>query len=193
MNVSHRRVEAAVFIGRGFMTADRNIQIREATTSADDESIFALNLEYLTWATAQLVEKYGISWPVDAGEVRKMLAKFKRPEGAIFLAEVDGKPVGVVAIRTLNGSVLEIKRMYVRPAWRGAHIGSALIDCALREASELGAVKVRLDTNRFMTDAQRLYRSRGFSECAPYEGTEIPAEFHKYWLFFEKDVVDTGS
>ena len=78
------------------MTADRNIQIREATTSADDESIFALNLEYLTWATAELVEKYGISWPVDAGEVRKMLAKFKRPEGAIFLAEIDGEPVGAM-------------------------------------------------------------------------------------------------
>ena len=175
------------------MTADRSIQIREATTSADDESIFALNLEYLTWATAQLVEEYGLSWPVDAAEVRKMLAKFKRPDGVVFLAEVDGEPVGVVAIRTLKGGVLEIKRMYVRPAWRGAHVGSALIDCALREASAMGAVKVRLDTNRFMTDAQRLYRSRGFSERAPYEETEIPSEFQKYWLFFEKDMVGIES
>ena len=175
------------------MTADRSIQIREATTSADDDSFVALNVEYLTWATAQLFEKYGLSWPVDAAEVRTMLAKFKRPEGVVFLAEVDGEPVGVVAIRTLNDGVLEIKRMYVRPAWRGAHVGSALIDCALREASAMGARKVRLDTNRFMTDAQRLYRSRGFSERAAYAETEIPAEFQKYWLFFEKDMAGTES
>jgi hypothetical protein len=45
---------------------------------------------------------------------------------------------------------------------------------------------VRLDTCEFMTDAQRLYRSRGFVERDPYEGTEIPERLRTYWLFFER-------
>lgn len=48
------------------------------------------------------------------------------------------------------------------------------------------AVVVRLDTCRFVTDAQRLYRSRGFEERGPYEGTEIPSRLQEHWLFFER-------
>ena len=172
------------------MTSDRGIQLREASPTVDDDSIVALNVEYLTWAFPQLAEKYGLEeLSVDVGEVREMLSKFRRPEGAAFLAEVDGEPVGVIGVRTLSDGVVEIKRMYVRPAWRGAHVGSALLDFVLREASSMGAAKVRLDTVRFMTDAQRLYRSRGFLECPPYDGTEISPEIQTHWLFFEKDLM----
>ena len=45
---------------------------------------------------------------------------------------------------------------------------------------------LRLDTVCFMTDAQRLYRSRGFVERPPYDETEIPEPLRQYWLFFER-------
>jgi GNAT superfamily N-acetyltransferase len=171
----------------GAMTLDRGVQIREATITADDDSIVAVNVEYLAWVMPRLVEEYGLEErPVDVGEIREMLAKFRRPGGVALLAEVDGEPVGGVGMRTLSDGVVEIKRMYVRPAWRGAHVGSTLLDCILREATSMGAAKVRLDTVRFMTDAQTLYRSRGFSERPPYAGTEIPHDDQAHWLFFEK-------
>ena len=50
----------------------------------------------------------------------------------------------------------------------------------------MGAQVLRLDTVRFMTDAPRFYRSRGFLERPPYEGTEIPESLRKHWLFFER-------
>ena len=175
------------------MTSGRSVQIREAATTLDDDAIVDLNVEYLTWVHAQLAEEFGIEGlSVDVGEVREMLSKFRRPGGAAFLAEIDGEPVGVVGVRTLHDGVVEIKRMYVRSAWRGAHVGSALLDCALREGTSMGAARVRLDTVRFMADAQRLYRSRGFLECPPYEGTEIPPELQTHWLFFEKNLMPGG-
>ncbi len=176
------------------MTSDRSVQLREAATTLDDDAIVDLNIEYLTWVYTQLADEYGLEkLSVDVGEVREMLSKFRRPEGAAFLAEVDDEPVGIVGVRTLSDGVVEIKRMYVRPAWRGAHVGSALLDCALREAFSRGAAKVQLDTVRFMTDAQRLYRSRGFRERPPYDGTEIPPEVQMHWLFFEKDLMPDGD
>ncbi len=171
------------------MTSDGGFQIREATPKADDDSIVGLHLEYLTWVFARLTLEYGLEkQSIDEGEVREALAKFRRPGGAAFLVEADREPVGVVGMWTMGDEVLEIKRMYVRPAWRGAHIGSTLLDRVLHEASLMGAKKVSLDTVRFMNDAQRVYRSRGFVERAPYEGTEIPPDVQMHWLFFEKDL-----
>jgi GNAT superfamily N-acetyltransferase len=76
--------------------------------------------------------------------------------------------------------------MYVAPPWRGRHLGSALLDRLLQEAEQRQAHTVRLDTARFLTDAQRLYRSRGFHERPPYEGTEIPPHLQQHWIFFER-------
>ena len=100
----------------------------------------------------------------------------------------DGRadPVGVGAIRTLRSGIAEVKRMYVEPGCRDRHVGSAILDRLLDEACEMGAPIVLLDTCRFMTEAHRLYRSRGFVERSPYEGTEIPARLQHLWTFFER-------
>lgn len=79
----------------------------------------------------------------------------------------------------------EVKRMHVAPDFRGLHVGSRLLDCLLGQAAQRGMSTVRLDTARFMVDAQRLYRSRGFAERSPYPQTEIPQRLHDYWIFFE--------
>ena len=76
--------------------------------------------------------------------------------------------------------------MYVPDRWRGAHLGSAILDQLIDRATAAGATAIRLDTVRFMTDAQRLYRSRGFVECPPYEETEIPMRLLQHWQFFER-------
>src|SRR5205085_1566974 len=60
------------------------------------------------------------------------------------------------------------------------------LDRLIEEARAMNARVLRLDTCRFMTDAQRLYESRGFVERPPYEGTEIPPELQQYWKFYER-------
>jgi GNAT superfamily N-acetyltransferase len=82
--------------------------------------------------------------------------------------------------------------MYVAPEYRGLRVGSRLLDRLLEEAGRMDAGTVRLDTVRFMADAQRLYRSRGFVERTPYAGTEIPPHLQQYWIFFERGGV-SGS
>ena len=133
-----------------------------------DDAVAELMVEYLTWAIERLARDYGVDEPpTHPALVRDGLAGYRRPSGKLVLAECDGKPAGVGAIRLLRTGVVEVKRMYVAPDCRERHVGSAILDRLLLEAREMGATTVLLDTCRFMTDAQRLYRSRGFVERSP--------------------------
>lgn len=164
--------------------------VRRATPGTDDDAVSALMVDYLSWALDRLREEYGIDDPpTEPRLVRESLPLFQQPDGLTVLAEEnDGRVVGVGALRRHGGAVTEVKRMYVAPEARGRHLGSAILDRLIAEAGETGARLLRLDTCRFMTDAQRLYRSRGFSERDPYPETEIPPRIQRHWLFFEREL-----
>ena len=157
-----------------------------AAGAADDDTVAALAFAYLSWAAGRLRDEYGVTWPpIVYDEVLDGVRSY-RQDGVVLLAERGQEALGMGAVRVLADGAAEIKRMYVTEAARGEHAGSRLLDALLAEPISAGAPVVRLDTVRFMADAQRLYRSRGFTECAPYEGTEIPLEFQQHWLFFER-------
>jgi N-acetylglutamate synthase-like GNAT family acetyltransferase len=122
----------------------------------------------------------------DLESVKAGLGRYRPPAGKLLIAELDGNPIGVGAMRSLGDNVVEVKRMYVRPDARGLHAGSSILDALITEARGMKARVVRLDSAWFMTQAQSLYRSRGFVERGPYEGTEIPPSLHHRWNFFEK-------
>ena len=82
----------------------------------------------------------------------------------------------------------EIKRMYVRPQFRGKGIGRASLEALVDEARESGYPKVRLDSARFMKAAQSLYRSAGFREVEPYPESEIPPDLQENWIFMERQL-----
>jgi GNAT superfamily N-acetyltransferase len=169
------------------MSVASNCLIREAVPDVDDDAVAALMVPYLTWAIERLATEYGVDEPpTHPSLVREGLANYHPPAGRLLLAECDGQSVGVGALRTLRTGVVEVKRMYVAPDWRNRHVGSAILDRLLDQAGELGATTVLLDTCRFMTKAQQLYRSRGFVERPPYEGTEIPPRLQDHWIFFER-------
>lgn len=161
----------------------------------DAEAVTALIVEYLTWATGRLHEEFGVhESPTDLGSITESLPAFAPPAGVMTVAEQDGELIGVGALRLLEPGVSEVKRMYVSPRSRARGLGSALLDSLVEDASAvLGAATVRLDTCRFMADAQRLYLSRGFVERTPYEGTEIPPHLQQYWRFFERDLVPANA
>ncbi|MFI5937269.1 GNAT family N-acetyltransferase [Actinoplanes sp. NPDC051494] len=162
--------------------------LRPARLETDGPAVAALLAEYLDWAIATLQATYGVEdSPTDVSEISRSLPAYLPPAGYLVVAESGGELVGTGALRTLEPGVTEVKRMYVTPAFRSRRLGSAILDHLLDTAAgTLGAGVVRLDTCRFMTDAQRLYGSRGLLERDPYEGTEIPPHLQRYWRFFEK-------
>jgi GNAT superfamily N-acetyltransferase len=171
------------------MVGAANVTIRDADPGRDDEVVVRLMGEYMSWAHERLAREFDVQEPpADPAEIRDHLDDYRQPKGRLLLAESDGAAAGVGALRMLDTEVAEVKRMYVDPRWRGHHVGSAILDALLDEARARGTRMVRLDTCRFMTSAQGLYRSRGFIERPPYDGTEIPERLQQHWIFFEREL-----
>ena len=166
------------------------VDVRPANLETDADAVTALISDYLSWAIGRLRDTYGVEEsPTDLSAVRESLPAYLPPYGQLIVAESNGDLIGVAALRTLAPGTAEVKRMYVSPRGRGLGLGSALLDRLLAEARDsLHAKLIRLDTCRFMTEAQKLYASRGFIEREPYEGTEIPAHLQQYWRFFEREL-----
>jgi ribosomal protein S18 acetylase RimI-like enzyme len=137
--------------------------IRPVDREADLDAARALFREY----TAAL--DFDLDFQDIEEELAALPGPYARPEGIILLAEVDDAPAGVVALKPLDTpGVCEMKRLYVRPQYRGRGLGRALGTAILEAARRLGYETMRLDTVASMTPARELYRSLGFEERPPY-------------------------
>lgn len=101
-------------------------------------------------------------------ELRDMEKKYGLPFGRMYLALVDGKAADCVALTRNDETYCEIKRLYVRPAYRGLRISRVLTDQVIQDAREIGYRYMRLDTFPFMDKAIRLYKQYGFYEIGKY-------------------------
>jgi phosphinothricin acetyltransferase len=105
------------------------------------------------------------------------------PRVAFLVARVAGQPVACGAMRELGGSAGEIKRMYVRPAFRGRGIARALLDALERDAGRRGIALLRIETGERQPEAIALYRSSGYVPIAPfgeYVGNPVSRCFEKH-------------
>lgn len=131
-------------------------------------------------AAKRLVEEYVESLGIDLGfqDIDEELAAFPGdygpPGGLLLIARSDGVPAGCVALRALEGDCCEMKRLYVRPAFRGSGLGRALAEAAIEEGRKLGYRRMRLDTQPDMDAARALYRSLGFYEIEAYRFNPTP-------------------
>lgn len=106
-------------------------------------------------------------------ELDQLPGEYVPPRGVLLVAEDGGRIAGMIALRPLDGSICEMKRLFVRPEGRGRGLAKRLIAELLREARAAGYSEIRLDTLPMMGDAQSLYVALGFRDIPPYYDTPI--------------------
>ena len=166
------------------------IRIIIANKEQHVQPIRELFWEYLQWANAKVEKEFGVSFDIATmlEEDMNTLGKFMPPKGRLLLGYVEDQPMGIACLKSLTENIGEVKRMYVRPQARNRGLGRALLNQLLEEARQIGYERIRLDSARFMQEAHQLYRTHGFQEIEAYEGSEIPKEFQKNWVFMERDL-----
>lgn len=102
-------------------------------------------------------------------ELDELPGRYAPPAGRLLLAMSDGKLAGCIALRRIGEGICEMKRLYVRPGFRGQGIGRKLTTLLIKEARSEGYASMRLDTlPEKMTEAVAMYRAAGFTEIEPY-------------------------
>jgi putative acetyltransferase len=107
-------------------------------------------------------------------ELAGLPGHYAPPDGRLLLAEYEAQLAGCVALHKWETGICEMKRLYLRPAFRGKGLGRALAETIIAEAREIGYQHMRLDTiEPIMKDAVEMYRKLGFREIAPYRPNPI--------------------
>ncbi|MBQ9685371.1 MAG: GNAT family N-acetyltransferase [Oscillospiraceae bacterium] len=99
--------------------------------------------------------------------------KYGLPDGRLYIAMEDGAALGCVGLRRLDGESCELKRMYVRPEYRGRGLSKVLLDRVIADAREIGYKAMLLDTLPFLEAAIALYRKYGFYEIPCYNDSPV--------------------
>ena len=159
------------------------VSIRLAESSDDYQAFTEVVREYIV----------PLGFEVDFQDVDVEIAEAQRRYGesrrgaALLVVAQSGEVVGIAAVRDLGAGACELKRMYVRPAYRNGGVGKRLCEESVSLARRLGYHVMRLDTLERLAAAKRLYESQGFRRIAPYTNNPMPDA-----LFYELDLGELG-
>src|SRR5579863_3713291 len=112
-------------------------------------------------------------------ELAELPGEYAPPAGRLLLAEFEGQLAACVALHELDSGICEMKRLYLRPQFRGHGLGRVLAERIIAEARQIGYERMRLDTvEPVMKDAVAMYRKLGFMEIAPYRPNPNPGALY---------------
>jgi putative acetyltransferase len=143
-------------------------RILQAASPRDIDSVRALFAEYAREVDAPAC------FAGFGRELEELPGEYAPPRGRLFLALEGGKPAGCAALRRIDAASGEMKRLYVRPAFRRSRTGRELTQAVIAAARETGCLRLVLDTLPAMVQAQALYRSLGFRPTGPYLSCPTP-------------------
>jgi putative acetyltransferase len=107
-------------------------------------------------------------------ELARLPGEYAPPRGRLLIAYHNGESIGCAALHELDGTICEMKRLYVKPTARGLRIGQQLSEKIIADAKSIGYTKMRLDTIADqMPEAVAMYRAQGFIEIEPYRHNPI--------------------
>ena len=146
------------------------------------DSLLGLQAEYLAWVYGEMARSFSALPTRDAGQphtegnadVIQALCAGRTPGSVFYLMEVDGEAAGMCGLRSLGGNTAEIKRLYVRPAYRGMQLGSSALRRLLADARLWGYTRICLDVLPEFQAAQRLYENLGFVDAEPVSFNPVP-------------------
>ena len=139
------------------------MELIQAQSTEQVESARELFNEYAAWLG------FSLCFENFEKELTSLPGDYAPPQGRLLLAIDNDHFAGCVALREIADGVCEMKRLYVRPAFRGTGLGRALVDQIIEAARQIGYRKMRLDTIPGKMDrALAMYPSLGFEEIERY-------------------------
>lgn len=145
--------------------------IQPARTDADMAITRELFVEYQQWLGVDLC------FQDFDNEIANLPGKYAPPDGEIYIARVGDAVAGIVAVRPIGDAALklsEMKRLYVRDAWRGQGLGRTLAELVIAFAADAGYGRMMLDTLAQLATAKAMYGRMGFVETKPYYENPVP-------------------
>lgn len=144
------------------------LTIRQALFPAEKDEVISIFREYVSSPTVSLdFQEYET-------EFAELPGKYAAPEGRLLLARDADTVLGCAALRRVDASTCEMKRVYVRPAARGKKLGRQLVEALLSEAGLAGYSRICLDVLPEFIVARKLYESLGFTPAQPVSRNPVP-------------------
>jgi ribosomal protein S18 acetylase RimI-like enzyme len=139
------------------------LTLKQVESVEEIEQTRQLFHEYVTWLGVNLCfQNYD-------KEVAELPGEYVPPTGRLYLAIENDQTAGCIALRKLDDGICEMKRLYVRPQFRGRRLGQTLIDRIIEDARQIGYRRMRLDTLPGKMDtAIAMYRALGFKDIERY-------------------------
>ena len=106
-------------------------------------------------------------------EIENLNEKYGLPNGRLYIAYLDNQVAGCIALKPINETQCEMKRLYVRPKFRGNKIAKLLVELIIKDAKEIGYQCMLLDTFPALKDALELYEKVGFYRIPPYNDSPV--------------------
>lgn len=111
-------------------------------------------------------------------EIKHLETKYGMPNGRLYVAYYDGELAGCIGLRKIDNQNCEMKRLYVRPEFRGKRIGNRLVEKIIADAKEIGYSYMLLDTLPFLQGAIHMYKKYGFYEIDSYNDSPMETSIY---------------